>query len=359
MRFPSHTDCSGVTPRTDGLSIQAGTCSEVGPIRDRNEDLTLMDTDRRLFVVLDGVGGHRGGDKASRILMEQLHHSVAEICQGQPTPPKAESLGSAIHSGIQAARAEMERIACQDSAYEHMGTVFALAVLKGDQLLYTHVGDCRVYLFRNQTADQMTVDETFVELMADIGVIQRDEIKDHPLRHVILNSVGPRNEAEQAVVSSETLRPGDRIVLTSDGVTDFLEVEQLEQILRGTPDAQAAADAVVRAALDAGGRDNASCIVVSYGLDPDAAAHRADLHRELANLAQLLAEPVDLDDACRQELATLEREIKTLLQGPVPTEAVNSLHDRLQEAMLGVETRHPHVTTLVGRIAELLSNFGI
>jgi len=356
---PAESVCSlGFCPNRSGrLATTAGAYSAQGN-RETNDDLVFANSECRLYVALDGIGGHAGGAEASRIVLQELRQKIESMCAS--IKGKAdENLRAAVSAALADATNQMLQCARQNPAYDHMGTVFALAYVVDDTLLYTHVGDSRVYLIRRGQAKQLTADETYAQLMVDIGVIPASDVQDHPMRHVVLNAVGTRSTDGPPVVSARLLLPGDAILLTTDGVSDKLSPGELANLVSEGGDADEAAGRVVEAALQAGSQDNASCVVVKIErADTHQLSERDELQGELRRVHEILHDIEDIDDDLRQDMHQLAADIRHALGSDEP-KRIPPLSKRLRERALAFEVSHPHLTNAVGGIADLLASIGI
>ena len=340
--------------RLKTLELRSGAHTAIGPVRATNDDLVFAGEHCRLFVVLDGVGGHDGGAEASRIVLDALRSRIESMCRVSDQDAE-QQLETALNDALTTACETMRSLSEQDASLEKMGTVFALAYVVGDTLLFSHVGDCRVYLNHNGRLKQLTHDETFVQLMLDAGMIKPNEVPSHPMRSVILNGVGPKELEKKPFVETVPLKTGDTILLTSDGVTDFVQPKQLAQLLADNSDPQLAAKRIVDAAIDASGKDNASCVVVRVSaatseIDGDSTTHD-NLRSELGLLNDSL---VHVDD----DLTRLTSDIQSALDDRNSHE-LNALGKHFKDSVLRFETHHPHLTGILGNIADLLSGMGI
>lgn len=221
------------------------------------------------------------------------------------------------------------------------------------------MGDSRVYLIRNKRAIQLTSDETYVQLMVDVGVIQPDDVPQHPMRNVVLNAVGTRSSEGNPVVHSKLLLPGDVVLLTTDGVSDHLREPTLTQILDEHSDPAEAATAIVRAALDAGSRDNASCVTVMIERAEDSEhANHDDLHFELQKLHEMLTDVDSVDEELRSDMVQIAGDIRKALHQE-ETDELASLGKQLKQRAIKFEVGHLQLTNTVASIVDLLARMGI
>jgi protein phosphatase len=222
-------------------------------VRERNEDSFLVA--EPLFVVADGMGGHLGGEVASRLTVETLERTSA-------------SLEDLVERVREANRVVFER-SVSDRTVAGMGTTLTAAWVEGDRVRLVHVGDSRAYLLRGGELRQLTEDHTLVQRMVLEGRITRQEAAVHPQRNVLTRVIGTDPVVEPDDLELD-LRPGDRVLLCTDGLTGMLGEEAIRDLLDSGLEPQLAAEELVREANHAGGIDNTTVIVldVEEG-DPD------------------------------------------------------------------------------------------
>jgi len=248
------------------IHFSHGAATSVGRVRQVNEDSYLAVPP--LFVVADGMGGHGSGDLASRIAIEDMSACV------ELRPLFAEAVLTALEH---ANRHIIER----DEANRMGTTATGLAALEtagGDHLMVFNVGDSRVYRLSGGLLEQLTVDHSEVQELVLAGVITKEQARTHPRRNVVTRALG----SDASMMPDHWLLPaigGDRYLVCSDGLFSELPDEVILPLLAaGTP--QQAADALVSAANDAGGRDNVTVVVVDIESDDDGADERT-LPREV------------------------------------------------------------------------------
>lgn len=224
--------------------------THIGLVRKANEDSILCNLPDGLFVVADGMGGHKGGQAASQCAVTVL----AEALKGrQPQPAKAEW-------AVQAANRRIFDMAEQDKELEGMGTTVTLLWAARDRMILAQVGDSRCYLLRDGELRQMSRDHSLVEQLLSEGLITAEEAAHHPYRNVITRAVGSAIGVEVDVSAFER-QAGDLWLLCSDGLHGLVEKEKLETLLK-TGDLEAAAQALLETALENGGKDNISLILI-------------------------------------------------------------------------------------------------
>ncbi|OAB89083.1 hypothetical protein AWH69_02150 [Janibacter melonis] len=238
------------------LVLTAGAATDVGRVRTHNEDSGLAEGG--LFLVADGMGGHAAGEVASGIAVDTMRELVGRH------DLTAEAVGEQI--GLANRRILDEMAADPDK--QGMGTTvsgIALVVTGGtDHWAVFNVGDSRVYRLIDGALMAMTVDHSEVRELVDAGVITAEEARTHPKRNVVTRSLGTTYAATPDV---RVVPPhaGERFLVCSDGLTGELTDDQVRDLLVRHADPQRAAEALVRAAVEAGGRDNVTVVVVDLG----------------------------------------------------------------------------------------------
>ncbi|HEY3415406.1 MAG TPA: Stp1/IreP family PP2C-type Ser/Thr phosphatase [Armatimonadota bacterium] len=235
-----------------------GAATHPGNVRPGNEDAYFASREEAVFAVADGMGGHEFGEVASHLAIEIVEARAALIAQAPPT-----ELPLTLHETIQAANAEILSHADAQEARNRMGTTIVLATICGDRLYFAHLGDSRLYLLRGDVFSQLTRDHSLVQVMVERGEITPEEAAIHPLRHQITRVVGGEDHVSPEI-ASQALEPGDTIVLCTDGLTGAVSLDAIRAILANDNTAQEKADALVQAALDAGGPDNVTAVVFTY-----------------------------------------------------------------------------------------------
>jgi PPM family protein phosphatase len=227
--------------------------TETGKVRDNNED--SFHADGRLFIVADGMGGHRAGEVASAAAIEEFLRFEGENRDQDPL--------ERIEGGVLSANRALYHMALDDSGLRGMGTTFTGALL--ERWLYLgHVGDSRAYLWRNGSLRLLTRDHSLVEQMVVDGYISRLEARTHPQRNIILKALGVSDILE-IDLESVAIIPGDRVLLCSDGLTGFVEDTDLEAIISENDDPEVCCRELVDAANQGGGADNITVIMIDFG----------------------------------------------------------------------------------------------
>jgi protein phosphatase len=234
------------------VKLLSGAASDVGRLRERNEDSFVVE--EPLFAVADGLGGHAGGEVASRIAVDTL---TTEAQADGPEDGIPERLRAAIHR----ANVAVAERASNDPRLRGMGTTLTALVAGRDRVYLAHVGDSRAYLLRDGDLRLLTEDHTLVQRMVREGRLTPEQAEIHPQRSVLTRALGIDDELEVDQATVE-VTARDRLLLCSDGLTSMLSDEDIRKILTDSGDPQAASDSLVEAANAAGGQDNITTVVV-------------------------------------------------------------------------------------------------
>lgn len=239
------------------LSIQVGSRSEQG-VRPNNEDRFVVDPQLCLFLVADGMGGQDRGEQASGMAADIIPQVVRERLQAKEAPERVlvKALETANQAIVQAGRSQ--------PAGRRMGTTAVVAVQQGDKVYVTGLGDSRAYLIRGNQVEQLTVDHSVAQALVASGVLSPEEARHSPWQHVLHKFLGCAELTDSPEVRPFKPRAGDRLVIGSDGLTNFVTDEDLREGARQFQDAQAWADHLVQTALQRGSRDNVTCVVVAW-----------------------------------------------------------------------------------------------
>lgn len=234
--------------------------TDVGKVRQGNEDSLFIDEERGVFIVADGMGGHVAGEVASQIVTVTVGPGMARAVEEGLTSQALEKRGLELIE--RANRAIMER-ADDEPEKRGMGTTLTmLTLMNSGEYLFQQVGDSRGYLLRDGELRQITRDHTVVQQQVDRGALTPEQAREHPLSHILTRALGTESNVEADSYRSET-RPGDIFLLCSDGLSGMLPDDRIQRIL-ATPNErlQDIADALVNAANAAGGLDNVTAVVV-------------------------------------------------------------------------------------------------
>lgn len=232
------------------VGVLAGAATDVGWVRDVNEDAVLVG--EWLFAIADGMGGQAAGEVASRLVVDCLAQGDCDALSGD-----------SIRRLIADAAAAIGEYGRRNPDSHGLGTTVAgFAIIPGSSSLFAvfHIGDSRVYRLTDHELEGLTTDHSEVAEFLAAGYITVEEARHHPSRHVLTRAI-LADSRPQPEIRMVPAHPGDRWMIASDGLTGELEEAELEAILRRHTSPQDCADALVGAALAAGGRDNVSVVV--------------------------------------------------------------------------------------------------
>jgi len=255
--------------RLRGDAVRTAWRTHVGKVRQVNEDRVWCGSlpgGWTAVVVADGMGGHRAGDVASELAVGCLEDALQYW-----DPAMAEEEGLLrLAEIIRKANQVVFETASLNEQYHNMGTTLVVAIVGAHRGLIGHVGDSRIYRLRQSSLAQLTEDHTVINELSKAGQLTPEEAARHPLRHAITRSVGTEREVKPDVAAIDW-QAGDRLLLCSDGLSNMVEQQQLELTL-GQPGAtlEETADRLVELALDAGGDDNVTIVLVEDDIASDA-----------------------------------------------------------------------------------------
>lgn len=238
--------------------------TDVGLVRHANQDALLLRDELGLWIIADGMGGHPGGDVASKVAVETTaaHLAASAESNGRHTNGHTEGLRRAVLQANDALHAEGDA----RPEYKGMGTTLIVLHIAGfpqTQATLAHVGDSRAYLHRAGALTQLTRDHSWVEDQIRAGLLSTDEAAAHPLRHTLTRALGIGRGVEPDILTLH-LQTGDQILLCTDGLTKMLsDGEILESLVGYGEDAQAACDDLICRANERGGQDNVTVLLIS------------------------------------------------------------------------------------------------
>ena len=230
--------------------------TDVGKVRANNQDAPIVSEKLRLYGVADGMGGHKGGEVASTSARDDLLREL------EGKTPSVATLSGAIEEVNRQIYHQQEH----DDALTGMGTTLSVLWMSDNFVYIGHVGASRVSLLRDGEFKQMTLDHSLVEQLVREGVLTEEEAQNHPMRNIITRAIGTDESVEVDVVVEER-RKGDLWLACSDGLHGLVDDRQMRDALRQYAP-EKAADVLLKAALDAGGRDNVTLVIVHDGEEP-------------------------------------------------------------------------------------------
>ena len=249
------------------LAVEVAGKTDIGCVRENNEDNFGYDSRHGIFVVCDGMGGQAAGEVASKMAVDVMLRYFREAHNGNGFFTHGNSLASPspiAKSLAQALRLANETIfAAGESETGHlrMGSTAVAAVVRGHSLAIGHVGDSRIYLVRQGTIQQLTQDHSLVMEQVRMGFISREEASTSAMQNVILRALGTEAEV-QPDVEDLIVMPGDTLLMTSDGLTRQVNDDEILRTIVSSNSLQQACNRLVQAAKQNGGDDNITCLLL-------------------------------------------------------------------------------------------------
>jgi protein phosphatase len=248
------------------MTILSAGKTDTGKTRKNNEDSYLVDEGMRLYAVADGIGGHEGGEVASRMAIEglsqiiQKRFSVSDDAPAHGISSESDAVKSALNHAFTLVNKTIRQAAAGNPALFHMGTTMTALVFREKTAYLAHVGDSRAYRLRSGELIQVSEDHTVVAEQMRAGLLTAEQARTTPYRHIITRALGidAKIAIDQGAIE---VRPDDTFLLCTDGLTEMVEDEQIRRILSNAPP-QEAAELLVREANARGGVDNITVVVV-------------------------------------------------------------------------------------------------
>jgi serine/threonine protein phosphatase PrpC len=240
--------------------------TDIGCVREKNEDRILIDPSLGLFVVADGMGGHSHGEMAAELGIATMQHYIESSRDRlDVTWPFGYNFDLSIEANrlstsIQLANSQVWRKAEQAPEYAGMGTTIAAVLVSDNNITVGNVGDSRVYLWRGGSLQQLTVDDTWIKAISERG--DNIDVSKHPLRNFLTQAAGSKGTVDVHTAEAE-LAPGDMILLSSDGLHGLVSDAEIAASLAAGPSLQATATNLLQLAKGAGGQDNISVILLT------------------------------------------------------------------------------------------------
>lgn len=229
------------------FSINSFGFSDVGLVREQNEDVFCILEDKRLFVLADGMGGHNAGEIAAEMAVSHL----AELLSSDVDIEKAfEQVNAAIYKKGQ----EVKK-------FSGMGTTLSCLVIRGCEALYAHIGDSRIYRLREEILEPLTSDHTLVNELIENGVMALEDASTFPYRHILTKAIGT-NPVQVPTINQSKVEGGDFYLLCSDGLTNFVSEEQIQDILNSKGSLKEKTMRLIETVKKNNGSDNITIILL-------------------------------------------------------------------------------------------------
>ena len=247
--------------------------TDIGRVRKLNQDAFSLDNDRQLWVLADGMGGHAGGEVASKIAVDTIPQEFQRLLAAEPSPsPTAATLETLLTQAIETANQRICEQSSQNDEIKGMGTTIVVVALTQihdtSQAVIAHSGDSRAYVLRNGSLALWTRDHTLMEERLALNLITPEQVRTHPLRHVLTKALGIDLQA-YPTVQTYSLESTDLLLLCSDGLTKMLTDQEIQTlVLKEVPNLDRIKNTLVSTTNRLGGEDNTTVVVI--GADSDA-----------------------------------------------------------------------------------------
>jgi len=248
--------------------VEAASLSDVGLLRANNEDSYLYwepESEQeflrkgRLAVVADGMGGYEGGQEASRLAVETVRYIYDEQFGSGPQ--------HTLVAGLQTAHQTIQRYGEEHPQFMGMGTTCTAVAMAGRQLFFAHIGDSRLYLSRGTTLSRLTRDHSYVGRLVETGIVRSEDAESHPQRHILTAALGSGREIFPDVPEQPILlQEGDQLVLCTDGLWSVVREQEISRAVQSNSPTEAC-QALVHRALELGGPDNVTVIIIRVSAD--------------------------------------------------------------------------------------------
>ena len=236
--------------------------TDIGKVRAKNQDAIFVRDEPfggldNLYIVADGMGGHKAGEIASKMAIE----AFCEYIEKNHALVKEENLENHLKMGVVFANSQVFSAQRLNPDWKGMGTTFSACAFKNNKLFYAHVGDSRIYSFAKKEITPVSHDHTFVAEMLRFGKITETEAQIHPHKNILTRALGTEStiltDAGSFPVSEDM-----KILICSDGLSNMVSDKEILEIMNRDTDDGAKADALLALALENGGKDNISLIIV-------------------------------------------------------------------------------------------------
>jgi PPM family protein phosphatase len=271
--------------------VTFGSATHIGMVRRANEDQYMLARLSKVFEVLqaslpseelneltgqiaylvvvsDGIGGVVAGEQASTMVLQQVQRYMVEAAKWffrwYEDPEETQEAIHNLQKGLEGIDQAIIEASHNQPSLSGMAATLTVARILGPDLVIIHVGDSRAYLFRNNKLQQITKDHTVTQMLVDSGALSPEDAKHHHMRNIVLNVLGGKEAGVKGEIHQLILKNNDRLLLCTDGLTNPVDLPEMEEILQRISDPQQACDALIHAALNHGGPDNITAVIADY-----------------------------------------------------------------------------------------------
>ncbi len=245
------------------MYMEIGAKTDIGEVRDRNQDAYFISSSvsHPLFIIADGMGGHKAGEIASNMVINVMSTQLKEELKKSVLDD--EDIQNKIEDSIAIANEKIYKKSLEDEKFSGMGTTVTLAYERDGRIYIGHVGDSRAYILRENTFYQLTRDHSLVEELMRNGSISKEEAKNHPQRNIITRAVGTSEDIEVDIIVKKRYK-NDILLLCSDGLSNMLSDDEIKEVLLGSPSMNKACEDLVKLSKNKGGFDNITVLAVKF-----------------------------------------------------------------------------------------------
>lgn len=246
---------------THKKKVTSVAASDIGLVRHNNEDVYLELPALETYILADGMGGHQAGEVAASEAVKSMKESL-EVSLPKADQQSLEEAVQAMKAALEAANSHVFKMGRADTSLRGMGTTLCCVHIHPEGVVYGHVGDSRIYRFRQGILEQLTRDHSLVREMVDIGQIDEREATDCLYKNIITRAIG----TESSVIPSvrvDLIEHNDLFLLCSDGLSDLLSLQELQEILNTTSSLEDLTRSLIAHAKARGGHDNVTVVLVN------------------------------------------------------------------------------------------------
>lgn len=243
------------------FKITAVGLSDIGLVRQNNEDVWDQLLDENFFVLADGMGGHQAGEVAAREAVSLLCQFVKKALKEGKRKKGLLEIKEAIYHAIENVNKAIYKLGNESENFKGMGTTLCCLFIHEEGAIYAHVGDSRIYRLRGKHLKLLTKDHSLLRELVDLGQISEKQAEDFLYKNIITKAIGTEALVEPTINTGDLHSP-DVYLLCSDGLTDLLSKEEIEAILNETKDIQEGAQLLIQQAKEKGGHDNVTVLLV-------------------------------------------------------------------------------------------------
>ena len=235
--------------------MKVAAITDIGLHRKRNEDCYFINEERSFFIVCDGMGGHKGGDVASRLAVQTMQKHLSFTISAEIIPN--------LRKAVKMVNEAIYTKGRSDESLFEMGTTLTAAVIRNGNMVVAHVGDSSLFLYKKDgRLKKVTRDHTLAEQMLTDGLLKKEEQPANAYNHVLTRAVGVESQVEVDIFQEEIMA-GDWILICTDGLTDLVSENEIYEKLKSAQEPQATAQALLDLAMNKGGYDNITIVLLS------------------------------------------------------------------------------------------------